>query len=1361
MVECIECPIGKQATYPGAAACQQCQAGEYGEDCDKCAPGQYREGDDDDASTCDLCLPGKHQNAAGQAACLPCVPGKHNANEGQLYCTDCAINTYSDITELKACKDCPVGKELQWTGGASCQMCAAGRYGGDCSLCAAGMFRAGHDDDASTCDDCPRGFSQQFAGSPVCLQCVPGTYQNETKQLLCKDCKIGKFANVTKLKQCYTCVSGQQATSKGTAVCQNCFAGKYGGVPGMPCKNCKTGRYRSGNQKGTLTSCLLCGKGKYSSAGAPSCIVCSAGQHASQVESNSCTKCEAGRYADQEMSGTCKTCDNGKYSLIGSASCVDCPPGTAGIGCNKCGVDQYRGENDQDLTVCITCPSGYAARTNGSAKCSSCSAGTAGVSCTDCFPGQYRGNEDRNLTVCIACPSGFATDKASQPFCLECDSGMYQDEASAKTCKACRPGQHQDSKKRTECKDCELGTFTSKGQQNLCEKCPPGSDTDSVGATSDRRCMCSVGNFADRNAQQQLSCVSCPPKSTTLGINKTSEEDCVCQNDFWKPNTTIVGGDNVDNVDNVISECVMCPVSASCADGLPPWTQAGHWRVPWREENVRDSEETLPRRVPCLEKSSCLGAGSINTSSLPNEQKEACKEFHAGPLCAACLRGSYKKASTYECLECFEDQGNSVLFLAMVILAILVVVGVMTIATVADGAESNYQVVDVIILKIAFNSGIISAGASNFPLAWPPAVMKMFQAYAIGSATVVGDSLSTDCVLRDSVIRPVQAWAIAAVVIPPTIIIMFLVIFLFCACCTRRKKFLHVHWPVATIVTLLFAHPVVTKAAVKLVACRSVAGRRFMDADFNMSCSSVEYNVWALYVALPLFLGFTIGVPLLYFLILYRYVRKGQLQKQRPVYGFLFSGFHKKAWWFELWNTMRKSLFTVVAILFRPAGPMLQTWAALVLLLLFIVVFSLASPYEHAYLNRLESWALSINVVTLLLGLGLFTNDQGGEMKSDTFAYAVSVAIIVLNSMFLLSVIWTLVRSPHAEYCVYCKKCKEKIKMKKPENLHLVAALKLKHNAKASKEKNEREAHIDKLNKENAALKLNKMKNSLGKALAGPKVMPAASKSSVEENNKLREENAALKLNKMKNSLGKALAGSKVMPAASKNSAEENRVRDAHVYAALKMKNNLNSASLLSKSHVDEEPEQEVERIRKKSELARNQTMDKLQRQEEKADARVQQRLAQRNKAKQNSGMKQPAMDNSQKVGTKEPAKEPAKELAKPSPVEIPPLNKKLEKGIENVRQMIRKKVGKPEKLHKIFKRLDKDQSNTISKSEFHSLLKAVWKTKVAENVFDAIWTAVMSRGGNDQQSELSKEVLELWLFGRDNSKKLLIVPKL
>ena len=47
----------------------------------------------------------------------------------------------------------------------------------------------------------------------------------------------------------------------------------------------------------------------------------------------------------------------------------------------------------------------------------------------------------------------------------------------------------------------------------------------------------------------------------------------------------------------------------------------------------------------------------------------------------------------------------------LVIFATLLVIAGMTVATVADGGQA--AAVDVIILKIAVNSGIISAGASG------------------------------------------------------------------------------------------------------------------------------------------------------------------------------------------------------------------------------------------------------------------------------------------------------------------------------------------------------------------------------------------------------------------------------------------------------------------------------------------------------------------------------------------------------------------------------------------------------------------------------------------------------------------------
>ena len=912
-----------------------------------------------------------------------------------------------------------------------------------------------YDLDASICDGCPAGFTRPAEGQPSCLPCIPGKHQFKQNTTECLDCALGKYTDKIKSEQCVDCPRGTQATSNGTAECTNCLAGTYGVDDGEPCERCAPGQYRSGNDENTLH----------------------------------CYKCPQGYKQDAPAQTICFPCAPGKFQLEnGSLSCEDCLEG------------QFRDNEQTDLTTCLYCPSGYANKHKGQAACFPCDAGTSGMGCSNCLPGRYRGNEDDNLKVCIDCPSGFHSQDKGQPFCKECDAGKYQDQTTQLLCKECMRGKYQESKKRSDCDLCKIGTFQDVTDQNICKSCPASATTVETGAPSDYHCLCKKGTFATRDTENEnkLSCVSCPPRSTTLSNNKTSSADCVCADQFWKPNTTASTGS---------IECLSCPVHSVCQNGQLPFTQQGYWRVPWREENINPSsgdETVLSTRLKCLEETACIGFIEKNEQEgemVPMQEAgnatnfEGCLKFHAGPLCAACVRGSYKKASSYLCLECYDSQNDSILFLALALTATVAIIGVMTIATVADGGQAS--TVDVVILKIAFNSGIISAGASAFPLAWPPVVVNMFQMYAVGSATVIGDSLSTDCVLRDSQIRPVQAWSLAAVSMPPAIILIWYILFKSCNVCNTSKKkdkvFIRIHYPVAKIVTLIFAHPVVTKAAIKLVACRSVAGKRYMDADFNIACNSEEYAWWALSVAVPLFIVYTFGVPFVYGLVLYRHVKKKTLKKNREIYGFLFSGFRTEIWWFELWNTLRKSLFTIVAVLFRPSGAMLQTWAALVLLLMFIVIFSLASPYEHAYLNRLESWALSINVVTLLLGLGLFTNDKAGEDKSDTFAEFLTIVIILLNSMFGVTVIWTLVRSPHAEYCRYCTRCKRKHKVKKTD-AHVYAAFKMRNNVQLAlvkthkdqvdKQKDELDKHKDELDKHKDELdkhkeELNRQKTQL------------------------------------------------------------------------------------------------------------------------------------------------------------------------------------------------------------------------------------------------------------------------------------------
>jgi hypothetical protein len=83
----------------------------------------------------------------------------------------------------------------------------------------------------------------------------------------------------------------------------------------------------------------------------------------------------------------------------------------------------------------------------------------------------------------------------------------------------------------------------------------------------------------------------------------------------------------------------------------------------------------------------------------------------------------------------------------------------------------------------------------------------------------------------------------------------------------------------------------------------------------------------------------------------------------------------------------------------------------------------LSQPYEEPYLNHLERAALSINVLTLLLGLGLFTNENAGrDGKSEAFGTFLTVCILVLNVYFMLQVCWTLTQ--HSQYCHVCKKKK-------------------------------------------------------------------------------------------------------------------------------------------------------------------------------------------------------------------------------------------------------------------------------------------------------------------------------------------------
>ena len=100
---CYACPVGKSTESTGSAKCTPCGAGRYGIGCKKCAAGQFRAGDDEDASKCKVCTPGFSQDKPAQASCLPCVPGKYQSHANRSECDECGVDTFSNTTELTDC----------------------------------------------------------------------------------------------------------------------------------------------------------------------------------------------------------------------------------------------------------------------------------------------------------------------------------------------------------------------------------------------------------------------------------------------------------------------------------------------------------------------------------------------------------------------------------------------------------------------------------------------------------------------------------------------------------------------------------------------------------------------------------------------------------------------------------------------------------------------------------------------------------------------------------------------------------------------------------------------------------------------------------------------------------------------------------------------------------------------------------------------------------------------------------------------------------------------------------------------------------------------------------------------------------
>ena len=584
------------------------------------------------------------------------------------------------------------------------------------------------------------------------------------------------------------------------------------------------------------------------------------------------------------------------------------------------------------------------------------------------------------------------------------------------------------------------------------------------------------------------------------------------------------------------------------------------------------------------------------------------------------------------------------------------------------------------------------------------------------------------------------------VIIPPAVVLLWGVLFGIVSLVKKNDQYRKIHFPVSVLVTVTFAHPVVTKAAVKLLACRRVAGQLFLDADFNLRCDSEEYRMWAIYVAIPLLICFTFGVPLAYGAAMYRHVRRRTLMLEREVYGFLFSGFRLEVWWFELWNTLRKSLFTISSVLFAPLGVMMQTWAALVLLLVFLIVFSISQPYEQVYLNNLERSALSISVITLLCGLGLFTNEESDEdAKSETFAVFLTVAIVFLNVMFILNVIKTF--SLHSQYLSFCKRFQKKQEettllptvVAPRTDKHIYAMFKLRHKISATIAQRTQDQEQE-----------DKCKTKV-KLVAVEIRVEVISKVGKDVWQKMTWQQRHASMNQFLRN--KEEKGEKVRRRSSKLFTKKFMDRVVHT----NISNNVIEVATMSAAH------------HKKKVIARK----------EEASYRLQSRLASRRKGSRSRHLGGAQVTKTKKLGVNSETEKQKQELEEEALRIRQKYNKMkntsstaatttttiTQEQIERVRFVVKKVISNQSILDQFMKRMDTEKTGRLTKSAFISMIQSIIKklggNDLKKDLLESIWRTIKVKSKLISSLNVEYVCLSDWLFSKETPlDKPIAVPE-
>ena len=188
----------------------------------------------------------------------------------------------------------------------------------------------------------------------------------------------------------------------------------------------------------------------------------------------------------------------------------------------------------------------------------------------------------------------------------------------------------------------------------------------------------------------------------------------------------------------------------------------------------------------------------------------------------------------------------------------------------------------------------------------------------------------------------------------------------------------------STLIIILFLiHPSIVSFMFFNFKCYSVDGESRVQNDLQIVCGSTAYNVYSYFVAIPSLVVWGFGIPMFGYLMLRRVKDKLEKLETREKLGFLYRGYRKAFYFWEVIIMYRKIAVVFISVFLSNYGVISQALVVFFLLIAFLFFNMKKEPFQTVALNDLETLSLLTSMITIYCGLFFVSSIDSSYIEED------------------------------------------------------------------------------------------------------------------------------------------------------------------------------------------------------------------------------------------------------------------------------------------------------------------------------------------------------------------------------------------